>query len=63
MLNASYKIAASASDKRVPITISPNNVPSVTLDQPTFSLDTTFQGCFWFSSKEAIWFIKACMWL
>ncbi len=48
MLNASYKMAASTSDKRMPITTSPYNVPSVdvTPDQSTFSLDTTFKGTF-----------------
>ncbi len=46
MLNASYKMAASTSDKRMPITTSPYNVPSVdvTPDQPTFSLNTTFKA-------------------
>ncbi len=44
MLSASYNLAASTSDKRMPITTSPYNVPSVdvTPDKPTFSLDTTF---------------------
>jgi hypothetical protein len=46
MLNASYKMTASTSDKRMPITPSPYNVPSVdvTPDQPTFSLETTFHA-------------------
>jgi hypothetical protein len=45
MLNASYKMEASTSDKRMPITTSPYNVPSVDVipDQPTFSLDTTLK--------------------
>ncbi len=46
MLNASYKMAASVSDKRMPITTPPYKVTSVdvTPDPPTFSLDTTFKA-------------------
>jgi hypothetical protein len=48
MLNASYKMAASTSDKRMPITTPSYNVPSVdvTPDPPAFSLDTTFKRDF-----------------
>jgi hypothetical protein len=39
-------MAASLKDKRTPITTPPYQVPSVdvTLDPPTFSLDTTFKN-------------------
>ncbi len=47
MLNASYKMAASTSDKRMPITTSPYNVPSgdVTPDQPTSSWTLPLTYC------------------
>jgi hypothetical protein len=48
MLDASYKMAYSTSDKRMRITTSPYNVPSadVTPDQPIFSLDTIFKSLY-----------------
>jgi hypothetical protein len=64
LLKSLCKMAASLKDKRTPITTPPYQVPivDVTLDLPTFSLDTTFKAkysvatpgtwdCCWFSGQ------------